>query len=287
MPNWYTHRDLLKASIGLEGSATGAHTQLDAVLEGVAREIDRFVGFHFYPASGVRYYTPKNSTCLDLGYPLTALDAVALDTDGNASYNSTLTTTDYYLIPYNATEESPKRPFWAIELAVNSTAAFPRATQRGARITGTWGYYNQTAAVNVALTTTLAATATQAEVTNSSLLHPGQTVLIDSEQVFVVRNGKSGSDTATSSGIVGIERAKNGTTAAAHATTGVALSVYEYPVVDKASLYQSEMDYRANAAPLGFTGGLDGGGQTLSPGAGGLHPFTRRTLEQFRVAVAR
>lgn len=287
MPNWYTNRDTLKAGLGLAGSATAAHVALDTVIEGVAREIDRYCGFGFYAASGARYYTPKASSCLDLDYPLLTADAIALDTDGNASYNSTLTATDYYLIPYNASAEAPPRPWWGIELAVNSTGAFPKGTQRGARVTGMWGYYNQTKALGSALTTAMTTGTTSIEVTNSSRLKPGMTLLIESEQVFVTGNGKSGSDTATTSGTVFVERAKNGTSPVAH-TSGQAFSVYEYPVVDKAALFQSEMDYRAQDAPLGFTGGdAFGGQQAVSPGAGSLHPFTRRTLDQFRPAVGR
>lgn len=287
MPNWYTHRDALKVGLGLAGSATAAHGALDIVLEGVAREIDRYSGFHFYPHTGTRYYTPTNSTMLGFDAPLTAVGSIALDTNNNASYDSTLTTSDYFMLPYNATAEQPPRPFWGFELAQNTTASIPKGTRRGAQLTGTWGYYNLTTSVpSVTLTTALTSGATAMEVANSSLMHPGQLVLVESERIFITGNGKSGSDTATTSGRVSITRAQGGTSAVAHAS-GLSPSVYKFPVVDKASLFQAEMDYRAQDAPLGFTGGdAFGGQQAVSPAGGSLHPFTRRTLDQFRKPVA-
>lgn len=285
MANWYTHRDLLKSALALEGSATAAHLELDAVLEGVAREIDRHCAFPFYAASGTRYYTPQNSTALTLDFPLLSVGSIGLDSDENASYDKILTATDYYLLPYNATAGSPPMPFWGFELAANTTATLPKATRRGARIIGTWGYYDSRTTMGVSLSSALTSGATVAKFNNSSLLHPGQTILIDNEQLFVTRNGKSGSDTATTSGAVGVQRGVNNTSADSH-TTGGAVGLYGYPVVDKASLFQAERDYRARSAPMGFTGGDNfGPQQTMQPSVG-LHPFTRSALDQFRQPVA-
>lgn len=285
MPNYYTHRDLLKSALGLESCATAAHLELDAVLEGVGREIDRHAGFHFYAASGTRYYTPTNSTMLGFDAPLVSVGSIVLDSDNNASYDTTLASTDYYMLPYNATADSPPRPFWGLELAQNTTASLPKGTRRGAQITGLWGYYNKRQAIGSALSTALTSNSTVAEFSNSSLFHPGQTYLIDNEQIFITRNGKSGSDTATTSGTIGIQRGVNGTSADAHAS-GAVPALYEYPVVDKASLFQAERDYRARSAPMGFTGGDNfGGQQTIAPAAG-LHPFTRSAIDQFRAPVA-
>ena len=61
MPNWYTHRDILKDALGIPATSTGAHVQLDAVIEGVARQFDRHVGFGFFPSSQTRHYTPWES----------------------------------------------------------------------------------------------------------------------------------------------------------------------------------------------------------------------------------
>ena len=284
---WYTHRDTLKVGLGLAGSATAAHSALDAVLEGVAREIDRYTGFGFAPTSAARYYTPRDTDCLYLDQPLTAVDSIALDTDGNASYDATMSATCWYGAPYNASAEQPPRPWWELEVANNSSLQFPKGVQRGACITGTWGYYNLTTSIpSVTLSTGLASGSTAMEVSNSSMLHPGQMILLESERIIIAGNGKSGSDTATSSGRVSITRAQAGTAAVAH-TSGLSVAAYKFPVVDKASLFQAEMDYRAQDAPLGFTGGDGfGGQQSVAPGGGSLHPFTRRTLDQFRRPVA-
>lgn len=286
MGTWYTDRDTLKAALQIPASATGDHALLDAALEGVAREFDKHVGFAFYPSSGSRYYTPKEGDEVDLHRPLLAIDSLQVSTGSVGVYNTTLSTADFDLEPFNAPQEAPPQPYWEVELRATSTGYFPTGIERSVKVTGTWGYYDQRTSLNVYLSTALNATATAMEVSNSSLLHPGQTILIDSERITITRNGKSGSDTATTSGTVGIARGVNGSSGAAH-SSGAGVQVYGYPIVDKAALYQAEMDYRGMAAPMGFAGGEPFGTQQLRPAAGGLHPFTLRTLRNFRAPRAR
>lgn len=278
----YAHRDILKQALSIPATSTGMHLLLDGVLDGVSREIDNYVGFQFYPSSGVRYYRPEQSTYLQLDYPLLNIDSIALDTDADSSYESTLNATSYYTVPYNATEQSPPAPIWAIELRTrtNASAVFPYGVARGVRITGTWGYYDNRKETTAQPATAINATQTVWDMVGASNLHPGQTVRIGSEQVFIERNGLSGSDTATSSGQITVRRAQNGTTGATHSSLST-MSAYTYPIIERACLYQSEMDYRAQDAPLGIAGGDLGGGQRLQA-AGGLHPFVRRQLDMFR-----
>ena len=252
------------------------------MLEGVSREIDGYCGFQFYPSSGIRYYRPEQSTYLNLDYPLVNIDAIALDTNADSSYESTLNATSYYTVPYNATEQSPPEPIWAIELRTraNASAVFPRAVARGVRITGTWGYYNQRTGASAKPATAIDTTAVVWDMTGASDLHPGQTILVDSEQVFVERNALSGSATAATSGQIKVKRARNGTVGATHSSNST-IEIYEYPIVDRACLFQAEMDYRAKDAPLGIAGGDMSGGQPLRA-PGGLHPFVRRMLDHFR-----
>lgn len=284
-PNHYAHRDLLKQSLGIPASSTADHAQMDAALEGVSRHIDDYVGFHYYPSSGIRYYRARESTRQALDYPLLNVDAIALDPDADSTYETTLAAADYFLTPYNATEESPRRPWWGIELAqnANASAVFPRGVARGVRVTGTWGYYNERDETTAKPATAIDATATVWDMTGASNLHPGQTVRIGTEQVFILRNGLSGSDTATASGQITVRRAVNGTTGATHSSNST-MSIYTYPIADRAALYQAEMDYRAKDAPLGVAGEQPFGTQRLTA-VGGLHPFVRRMLDPFRAPV--
>lgn len=284
---WYATRTQLKNALGINASSTGKHTLLDMVLEDVAQQFDRYVGFSFGPTSGTRFYTPYGTDCLDVDYPLLAVDSVQISSDGGSTYGTTMATGSYYLTPYNATMESPARPFWGLELKEScATAVFPKDVQRGARVTGTWGYFDERDNTSVTLATGANATAERLEFANASALHVGQTVLIDSERMQVVRSGHNGSDTATTSGSVHMKRGVDGTNATSH-TSGAAVQVYRYPTVETAAVWQAEQDFRAFDAPLGFVGGEPFGVQQIRPtGGAGLHPFTMRALDRFRTPVA-
>lgn len=278
MVNWYTHRDALKDALGIEAGTTAAHTQLDAAIEGVCRDIDRHVGCHFYAASGTRYFRPRCSTELHLNYPLLGIGSLDIDADGDSTYETSgLASGNYYLLPDNATEESPRQPWWDIALreSANASVVFPPKVARGVKIAGTWGYYNERDETTAVPATAITAGATTWDITGASSLHPGQTIRVDSEQVFIEQNDKSGSATATSG--IRVRRAINGTTAATHSSLST-MSVYTYPIIDRAALYQAELNYRIKDAPLGITGSEPTWNQIVRA-PGGFHPFVRRILD--------
>ena len=277
---WYTNRAAVKAALTIPVTTTGQDAALDAVMESISREIDLYVGFGFAPSSGPRDYTPKHADTLDLDYPLLSIDSLVADHDANASYEVTMTATTYYLTPTNATAETPRRPFWGLDVRQTATAVFPKAIQRGVRITGTWGYYDERRTSSSVLTTSVNSTALTLTLTNASQLSAGHLLLLDSERIQVT----DVSTTAATGTVVGVLRGRNGTSGAAH-SSGAIPEVYEFPVVERAALYQAELDYRVKDAPFGMAGGEAFGAQSPQPG-GGLHPFTKRLLDQFRVPGA-
>ncbi len=279
MSNFYIHRDLLKNALGIPTSTTGDHAQLDDTLETVSRLLDDYLGFHVFPSSGTRDYTPGETTRLQLDAPLLGVDSIQTTSDG-VTYGTTLSTTGYNLMPYNATQESPPRPWWCIEITDNASAVFPRNIKRGARIAGTWGYYNVLKSSTATLATDITSAVTAVQINGATSLHAGQTLLVGTEQMFVTATPVSSSG-SHSSGIT-VERAKNGTLGATH-SSGNAIQVYDYPIVGRATLYQAEMDYRAKDAPLGYIGGGD---VVQRPQGIGLHPFVRRMLDGLRKPVA-
>lgn len=280
----YVHRDLLKDALGIDATSSGDHDQLDDAAENISRLIDRRVGFSFHPASGTRFYRPRNSTRLLLDYPLLTVDSIQTSSDGGSTYGSTLSSNDYYLLPDNATLESPRQPFWGIEIRPTATGPVFSTAARGTRITGNWGYFDERTTSTMVLSTGMDATQEFLQIASgASGLHPGQTVRLENEQIFVLRNGLSGSDTATTSGRVAVQRGQNGTSGVAHAS-GVAVQTYSYPAVERAALYQAQQDYRAKDAPLGDAGASPFGPQRPVM-AGGLHPFTLRIIDQFRKPV--
>lgn len=284
MPNFYTNLTALKSALGIDVSATARHALLTDVMEMVARQIDDYVGFHFYESYGTRLYTPRDTSSLFLDYPLLTVEGIQTSSDGGSTYGSTMTSADYYLSPYNATMEDPPRPYWEIEVRSNATssgAAFPKGIHRGARITGTWGYFNKTKSTSADLSTAATSNTSTLEITNATALSVGQTIILGTEKMFVTRT--PGSSTGVHTSTVDVLRAQNGTTNSTHsATTGIL--IYEYPIIERAALYQAELDYRTKDAPMGVAGGEPMGTQPSR--AIGLHPFTRRMLDMFRMPVA-
>lgn len=291
MANWYVTRNALKTSLGMLGTATAKHDELDDVIEAVSRLIDDYLGFHAFPASGTRYYTPTESNRLYLDFPLVNVDAIQTTSDGS-TYGTTMTTLDYFLRPYNATEMSPTQPWWEIEINENTTSTggvFPTGIQRGVRVLGTWGYFDEREEVTVSPASGVSINATQTtmQLTNSSLLYAGQTIRMGTEQIFLTSVPKTnGSDTATNSDVVTGIRARNGTTGATHSSNST-VSIYRYPIIGQAALYQTGQDFRTKDAPLGIPGAdILGGAAVRVSAQAGLHPFTRRMLDSFRTPVA-
>lgn len=286
MANWYVNRSLLKDALGIPASATGDHDQLDAVAEAVSRLFDDYLGFHVYPASGTRFFTPWDSQRLYLDAPLLNIDAVQTSSDGGSTFGTTVTSDAYYVAPYNATEQSPRQPWWELEIRPQTTASgavFP-LINRSTRILGTWGYYDERRNTTAAPATAINATQTIWDMTGASNLRAGMTIRVGAEQVFIERNALDGSATAATSGQILVRRAQNGTTGATHSNNST-ISIYEYPIIERAALYQAQMDYRAKDTPLGMAGGTELGTQRMFA-QGGLHPFVLRMLAPFRKPVA-
>lgn len=278
MAHWYTNRDMLKRAFGMPDSATADHAQLDAVIEAVSRSFERHTGRWFYPKLSTLYFSSEDAVCLPLpGSDLLEITALAVDASGVGTYDSSFSASDYYLKPYNARELSPPEPYWVIETKPLSSAYFPVCIERGVRITGKWGYYDEHESVSAYPKAAVDSTQKSIVVQNCTAVHPGQTLLVGSEQVFI-------SEVATSSGTSGtlsVKRGQEGTTATSYAS-GQALEVYRYPLIERLALYQAQQDFRAKDAPMGFSGGARDFQQQMRPGAGGLHPFVARELDHFR-----
>lgn len=288
MTNWYNHRDAMKRALNLPASSTGDHFNLDTALEAGSRLIDDWLGYHLYSAIETRHFTARDTQRLSLRQPLTSIVAIRTDYGGDGSYETTWSTTDYRLWPYEATAESPPRPYWDIELRQNASVAFPEGVDAGVEIAAAFGRFDIRTTSTATLSTGLSATGARLEVAGSTALHPGQTIRIDNEDMFVEANGKSGSDTATTSGSVTVLRAQNGSSAATH-SSGSAIQIFTYPLADRAALYQAEHDFKralADPAAGGDPFGREGMGD-YSRTEGDLHPAVRRMLRSWRTPVIR
>lgn len=287
----YIDRDTLKVAMQIPVSTTssGINGLLDGAAETVTRLFDEYVGFGFHPVSGQRFFETSNSYHLNLKTPVLSIDGLVTDAEGNSSYESTITTDRYFLTPHNATLETPSRPYWGIELrrtvtstAVTSSPILPMNIDRGVRVTGTWGYYNQTRSSSATLATAVTSGATTIQINFATALHVGQSILMGTERMFVTRSPVTSTGAHTST--IDVLRGQDGASNTSH-SCATAITIYEYPIIQQAALYQAEQEYRAKDVPLGVAGGQPFGEQRPAGGPG-LHPFVRRQLDGFRMPQA-
>lgn len=274
MPYQYVHRTRLKAVAGV--TSTAHDSILDFLAGEVSKSITQYAGHVFQPRTQQRFYTARAAGSLYLPDDLLSVSELAVDTSGGYAYGTVISSGGYLLGPYNATAEDPPRPYYELDIRSSATATLPTHA-RGVRITGSYGYYDVREDVAATIATAVAASTTSLPLNTATAVHPGQTLLIGAEQVLVKEI------TAASNALV--ERAAHGTSATSY-SSGQAIQAYTYPVVAEACLFQVLQDFRVKDAP----GGVEGVGEFSQPYReefvrGGLHPFVRRSLDQFRTPV--
>lgn len=180
MANWYSQRGLVKKAAGISG--TDHDAQVDVHIEAASREIDALTNRRFIPITATRSYKwgqpdARNAYTLMLDEDL--LSASALTKEGDDV--TAIAAADYFLEPVNI---GP--PYHWIEIDLGSTAFFAAKDthQRQIRVTGSWGWSNATKAAG-ATAEDMTAAETDLDVTDSSLVDVGDTLLIGTEQMFV------------------------------------------------------------------------------------------------------
>jgi hypothetical protein len=143
--NGYTDLATLREELGNYISAdTGDDAKLGRAIEAASRQIDGYCGRkfwvdsteadrQFWAESGRLCYVDDISTVTNL--------AVKIDEDANGSFERTLTiTTDFILLPANAADMVPVRPYTEIILADNYTFPMPSNGRPGVQVTAKFGW---------------------------------------------------------------------------------------------------------------------------------------------------
>lgn len=236
----YASRDALKTLGSITG--TGDDAEYRRLLEAVTRQVDRVTQRTFRTYLATQYFTPTDPNRLlldtdDMGLGLLAVTTLKTDTDGDRTYEVTWATTDYDLLPFNA--PTLQRPYWEIGVTPAGKQVFPRSVAKSVELVGKWGFYEDLVTVASTLNGALTTTATSVPVTAGTDFEVLQTILIDSEQMYV---------TAIATNTLTVERAANGTTGAAH-SSGAAIKRYRYPYeVTEATLMQAARLWTRRAA---------------------------------------
>lgn len=286
MPWAYVSRDVIKSALGI--TTTTDDARIRAALEAVARSIDDACDRTFRIRSATRYYSAGGEGAQFRVNPgdrdfadarritiddLTAIVSLKVDQDGDQTYETTWAAADYNLLPYNAPDNLA--PYQAIERTLNGAQSFPVAIPRGIEVVGSWGYFQELAvSASVVGAAGINASATTLPVTTGTNFETLQTILVESEQMYV---------TAISGNNLTVERGVNGTTAAAH-VSGVAISVYRYPApIVAAATIQTMRIFKRNDAPFGVTGASDFGQSAV---IARIDPDVKQLLQTYRRLVA-
>ena len=256
----YATIDALKTIGSISG--TGDDAQRRRLLESVSGEFDKLLHrtFRTYLATYYLSLESVTSVLLDrevLGLGLLSVTTLKTDKDGDRVYETTWATTDYDLLPLNAANE--EKPFWEIAKSPNGVQSFPKKV-RGLEIVGKWGYFEDLVRVASLLNegAGLTAAATTVNVDDGTDFEVLQTILIDSEQMYI---------TAIAANALTVERGVNGTTAATHVDNAV-IDVYRYPRdLVEATLMHSSRLWTRRASGFADVVGFDDGG-TLRPWQG-------------------
>lgn len=224
MANWYCSREAAKAAGEIAGPELDA--QIDRLIEGAARFIDQKVGHSTRDPR--RFFIPRTRTNV---YPwpgrggrgsvlytgMDLLSVTTLQAKAQDSSPTTIGSSDFFLEPAN------QPPYHRIEIDLSSSAAFEGGDtpQRSISVLGSWGYSDDriaASAINDA--TPMNASVTMLIVDEGILINVGDTLLIESEQIFVTDRGGGHR--------LIVERGVNGTTAAIHADD-TAITKFEPP----------------------------------------------------------
>jgi len=208
----YITVDDVKNSLGITSSTDD--TLLRKIAEAGTTLIERHIDRKFNVEHATKYFSGANRLWVN---DLLSVSTIKLDEDANASFEATLTTSDYVLFPFN---EYPKTYLETTEYG--DYGGFATGVKKGVEIVGEWGYGDGESASSYTkestTTASIGATATTINVVSTNL-SMGQTWLIDSEQIYA--KFITGSTAR-------VERAVNGTTGAAHAASSD-INVYQYP----------------------------------------------------------
>lgn len=231
-----------------------------AVLESVSKRIDDVCrrsafGSGFGPRVGTNKYDGDGTNLLLLKDDLLGTPTAFTVAPMTASSTvSPVVDTDYYLSNVLGYTGPPWRQ--VILHRLGSPTYFGQG-YRTVSITGSWGYSNVT--VTLAATASAIASTSTTSVTMSGVTEcsPGQTLLIDSEQLYV---------TSISGSVLTVVRGANGTTAATHAGGAIASYVYD-PRVHATCLRLFMRRWKArDAGADGTSGGLDMPAQQTTEG---------------------
>jgi len=272
-PNrWYISLEAAKRDfLTIDPDTTSQDTRIKDLIRDVSRWLEEQCRTWWTPVTATRLYDhPGDTSRLNLDQWLLSISTFTTNNGAQA-----ITSSDYLLhqVLYEATYN--EKPYNVIVMRGDVPDLLYTDTRKQANsVAGVWGYCNDTVGTGVTvLNDPLAVDGTSLTV-QTGKLETGQMLLIESEQVFV-----SGIVEGDPNDAVTIERAQNGTTAAAHAAD-TAISQYAPPadLVAACGMTVARMYHRGATKWTDTVGSPDAGLMYFKE----LLPEARTIIERYR-----
>lgn len=262
---WYATRESVKAAPGLMGTVIDA--LIDDYIEAGSEDVEGLLGRRFIPETAIKYFPWPQSAGNSLVVMLDDLDLLAVTALQSEAQNTTPTTiasTDYFIEPINT---GP--PYERIEIDRSSSSSFSGGDtpQRSIAVTGRWGYQEATKAAG-ALAEADDGTETALDVTDSSLIGVGDTILIGTEAMFVSAKNLLTTGTTLNDASVTASSADRSLTVA----SGAAIKTGEVITLDSERCLVEDVAGNDVLVQRAFDG------STLAAHTTGITIYARRTL---------
>ena len=276
MTNAYADLTTLKSAGVLNITGTGYDTRLRELLESVSRLVDQYCNRHFYVLVATRKFDGDGGTELHVR-DLISVTSVKTDDNKDRTFETTWAATDYLLYPSNADPTKPWGRAYSrvlVDTEAGNEDVFTSGMQT-VEIDGKWGYCEVTedSGADINEGGAFSASDTTLTVTDGSKFAVGETVLIESEQLYI---------TAISTNDLTVTRGVNGSTAASHADS-TDISIYRYPEpVGEACLIQASRLWKRKDSGFTSSAGLPQTG--VMKLFKGLDPDVKQLLSGYRRA---
>ncbi len=282
MTNAYVDRATIKAILAITN--TTDDVRLLALIEAISRQEDGYCSRHFFSVTQTRYFTGNGGPLVVLNADLIAVTTLKEDDDRDSTWGLTWATTDYELAPYDSiptgvVDQETTRPYGSIEVNTRSDGDYSYfgKGQKRFELAGKWGYSeSKEDSGDTVGDSPLAAAATTLNVTAGTNFNVGETLLIESEQLYV---------TAISSNALTVERGVNGTTDAQH-ENATKINIIKYPSpIREACIIETVREWQMQLANYASSVGVPETGEVRVLG-GGLRDVSKQKLNPFRLLAA-
>lgn len=231
---WYTSREAAKTVIGIDSTLSTKDARIDRAIRQMSEWLEKKTGRRFIPYTGTKEFDYQGPSQIMLGDDLLSVTTLAHD-DGT----ETVAASDFFLYPLNAADDN--KPYLAIEiLFTDDVLLYDDTRQSAIQITGKWGYSEILRDSTSLLAEALDASETDIDVDAGTDFDIGQTLLVDSEQMFV---------TNIATNTLTVKRGMNGTTAAIHVDNSVVYIIEPPADIQMAcEIMVARLIHRADAA---------------------------------------